>query len=109
MIVSLDADGLDIPDDYYTALSDVIEAACDRYYVELSPRHQLYFFEYYKINKVGGANNPYTCMHGPGYRSHMQSLTCSTPKTSLSTSSTTTEARSNTSYSFTRGTKREEA
>jgi hypothetical protein len=67
MIVSLDADILDVPDDYYTALSDGVEAAGDRLFVELSPQHQLYFFEYYKIsNKVGGANNPYACMQWPG-------------------------------------------
>jgi hypothetical protein len=66
MIVSLDADILDIPEDYYTALSDAVEAACDRHYVELSPHHHFYFFEYYKINKVGGANNPYESMQWPG-------------------------------------------
>jgi len=65
-IVSLDADILDIPDDYYTALSDAVEAACDRHYIELSPQHTLYLFEYYKISKVGGANIPYACMQWPG-------------------------------------------
>ena len=65
-IVSLDANTLDVPDDFYTALSDAVEAASDRHYVVLSPQHQLYFFEYYKISKVGGANIPYACMHWPG-------------------------------------------
>jgi len=66
MIVSLDADILDISDDYYTALSDALEMVGDRHYVELSPQIQLYLFEYYKINKVGGDNIPYACMHWPG-------------------------------------------
>ena len=61
-IVSLDDDGLDIPYDYYTALSDALEGARDRHYVELSPQHQLYLFEYYKISKVGGVNNPHACV-----------------------------------------------
>ena len=65
-IVSLDADILDILGDYYTALSDALEAAGDRHYFESSPQYQLYLFEYYKISKVGGANIPYACMQWPG-------------------------------------------
>jgi len=61
-LVSLDADTLNVPDDYYSALSEAVEAAGDRHYVELGPQHTLYLFEYYKINKVGGANSPYACM-----------------------------------------------
>ncbi len=65
-IVSLDADILDVPDDYYTALSESVETAGDRHYVKLSPHHQLYFFEYYKLSKEGGANSPYACIPWPG-------------------------------------------
>jgi hypothetical protein len=61
-LVSLDADTLDVPYDYYSALSEAVEAAGDRHSVELGPQHTLYIFEYYKIGKVGGANNPYAYM-----------------------------------------------
>jgi hypothetical protein len=61
-IASLDAEILEIPDDYYSALSDAVEAAGDRHYIKLSPRHTLYLFEYCKISKVGGANSPYAYM-----------------------------------------------
>jgi hypothetical protein len=61
-VISLDAYTHDNPDDYYTTLSDAIEAANDRHYVELDPQHLLYLFEYSKIIKVGGVNNTYACM-----------------------------------------------
>jgi hypothetical protein len=65
-IASLDDDGLDILDDYYTALSDALEEAGDRHYVELSLQHQLCLFEYYKISKVGGVNSPHACIQWAG-------------------------------------------
>ena len=65
-LVNLDADTLEVLDDYYSALSEAVEAAGDRHCVELGPHHTLYFFEYYKISKVGCANNPYACTQWPG-------------------------------------------
>ena len=63
---SLDADILEVPNDYYSAISEAVEAAGERHYVELNPQHTLYLFEYYKISKVGGPNTPYACMQWPG-------------------------------------------
>ena len=36
-LVSLDADTPDVLDDYYSALSEAVEAAGERHYVELDP------------------------------------------------------------------------
>ena len=51
-LASLDADTPNVPDDYYSTLSEAVEAAGERHYVELDPQHTLCLFEYYKISKV---------------------------------------------------------
>ena len=38
---SLDANTLAVPEDYYSALSEAVEATGDRHYVELDPHHTL--------------------------------------------------------------------
>ena len=52
IIINLDADIHDIPDEYYITFSEVAEATGDRHYVKLNPQHIVYLFDYYKINKV---------------------------------------------------------
>ena len=65
-LVSIDANTPHVPNDYYSALSEAVEAAGEKHYVELDSHHTLYLFEYYKISKVGGANSLYACMRWPG-------------------------------------------
>ena len=47
-------------------MSEAVEAADDRHYIEMDPQYLLYLIEYYKINKVGGSNNSDACMMWPG-------------------------------------------
>lgn len=54
------------PDDYYTALNDAMEASADQPAVDLDSRTMLYLFEFNKISKTGGINNPYATIEWPG-------------------------------------------
>jgi len=48
-----------IPNDFYTAISDAIYYAGDATIVELHSPELLYMFEFYKITKIGGTTSPY--------------------------------------------------
>ncbi len=45
-LVSLDPDTPDVPDDYYSSLSEAVEVRGERHYVEMDSQHTLYLFEY---------------------------------------------------------------
>jgi hypothetical protein len=62
----LDAEHVNQPEEFYTALSDATEATRDGHYADLDASHMLYLFEFYKIVKIGGTNNPFTCIEWPG-------------------------------------------
>ena len=48
-----------ILNDFYTTISDAIDYAGDNKTVELHFPELLNFFEFYKINKIGGTASPY--------------------------------------------------
>jgi hypothetical protein len=64
----MDADRLDAPSDYYTTISEALEAAGESRKAELDPRHLLYMFEFYKNNKFGSINIFFVVMEWPGIR-----------------------------------------
>ena len=57
---------MDIPEDFYTAISNPSEAAGEGHTTVMDHLDLLYLFEYYIIIKIGGANNPYACAERPG-------------------------------------------
>jgi hypothetical protein len=65
-IFDLDAEHVNQPEDFYTALSDVTEALGDGHYADMDASHMLYLFEFYKIVKIRGTNSPYACIEWPG-------------------------------------------
>ena len=52
---------MDLLEDYYTTIASTTEAAGEGHTTEMDPHTLLYLFEYYKITKIGGPNNPYAC------------------------------------------------
>jgi len=52
---------MDPLEDYYTALATTTEAAGEGHTTEMDSHTLLYLLEIYKITKVGGPNNPYSC------------------------------------------------
>jgi len=65
--ISLDGgDAQQIPDDYYTALNEATEASTDQSTVKLDSKTLLYLFEFSRISKMGGLNNPYDIIEWPG-------------------------------------------
>ena len=65
-LFDIDAEPMDIPEDYYTAIATASEAAGEGHTSEMKHHALIYLFEYYKITKIGGANSPYTCAEWPG-------------------------------------------
>ena len=55
-----------MPDDYFTALNDAMQASADQTAVDLDSRTILYLFEFNRINKTGGINNPYATIEWHG-------------------------------------------
>ena len=53
-------------DDYFTALKDATQASTDQQDVDLDNKTLLYLFEFSRINKTGGINNPYATIEWPG-------------------------------------------
>ncbi len=56
---------MSIPEDYYTVISNGMEATGEGHTTEMDHRDLLYLLEYYKITKIGGANNPYEYAEWP--------------------------------------------
>jgi hypothetical protein len=54
-----------IPNDFFTAISDDIDYAGDTETVELHSPELLYLFNFYKINKIGGTTSPYVNIEWP--------------------------------------------
>jgi len=65
-LFDVDADALEVPEDYYSAIAAATETAGDNQSVELEPQLILYLMEFYKIIKIGGINNPFACIEWPG-------------------------------------------
>ena len=55
-----------MPEDFYSALNETVEVAGAQAIVELNASYQLYLFEFSKITKIGGINNPFVTMEWPG-------------------------------------------
>jgi len=66
MHYDIDAEPMDLLDEYYTAIAITTEAAGEGNKSEMDPHTLLYLFEYYIITKIGGANNLYACAEWPG-------------------------------------------
>ena len=60
-LYDIDAEPMDLPEDYYTTIATATEAAGEGHTAEMDPHTLLYLFEYYRITKIGGPNNPYAC------------------------------------------------
>jgi hypothetical protein len=65
-LYGIDAEHLNQFEDFYTALSVATETTGDSHYAALDTLHTLYLFEFYKIVKIGGINNPYACIEWHG-------------------------------------------
>ena len=65
-IFDIDAELVEVPEDYYTIISNATEAAGEGHIALMAIYDLLYLFEYYKIAKIGGANSPYACAEWPG-------------------------------------------
>ena len=65
-LYDIDAEHLNQPEDFYTALLDATETAGDNHCAALNTLHTLYLFEFYKIVKIGGINSPYASIEWPG-------------------------------------------
>ena len=65
-LFDIDAEAIEIPENYYTTIANATKAAGEGHTSKLDPRFLLYLFEYYRISKIGGANNPYACAEWPG-------------------------------------------
>jgi hypothetical protein len=52
MLYDIDAEHLNQPEDFYTALLDATETLGDNHYATLDTLHTLYLFEFYKIVKI---------------------------------------------------------
>jgi hypothetical protein len=57
---------LDIPEDYYIAISNATKAAGEGRTTKMEHHDLPYLLDYYKINMIGGANSPYACAEWPG-------------------------------------------
>jgi hypothetical protein len=66
MLFGIDAEAINAPEDFYAAISDVIEAARNSHTSDLDPRHLLYLFEFSKIVEMRGSNNSCACIEWPG-------------------------------------------
>ena len=66
MLFDIDAEPIDIPEDYYTTIANAKKATGEGHTTLMAPHTLLYLFEYYKMTKIGGANNPYACAEWPG-------------------------------------------
>ena len=62
----IDAEHFSHLEDFYTARSEAIEIEGDNHTPTLDTLHTLYLFEFLKIVKIGGNNNPYACIKWPG-------------------------------------------
>ena len=61
MLFDIDADPIGSPKDCYTTIANATEAVREGHTTEMAPHTLLYLFEYYRITKINGANNPYAC------------------------------------------------
>ena len=66
MLYDIDAKPMDLSEDYYTTIAIATKATGEGHTSEMDPRTLLYLFEYCRITKIGGANNPYVCVEWPG-------------------------------------------
>ena len=66
MLYDLDAEHVNQPEDFYTALSDAAKTTRGSYYAGLDASYMLYLLDFYKIVKVGGIHNPYACIEWLG-------------------------------------------
>jgi hypothetical protein len=66
MPFDIDVEPIDIPVDYYTTIANATEATGEGHKAKIDPHTLLNLFEYYKITKIGGVNNPYACAEWPG-------------------------------------------
>ena len=65
--ISLDgADAHQMLDDYFMALNDATITYSDQHAVDLDNRTMLYLFEFSRIGKTGGIDNPYATIEWPG-------------------------------------------
>ena len=55
-----------MPYDYFTALNDATQASTYQHAVDMDNRTLLYLFEFGRINKTGGINNPYATIEWSG-------------------------------------------
>ncbi len=65
-LFDIDGEEIDVPEDYYIAISNATEAAGEDHTTLMDPNSLLYLFEYYRIVKIGGANSPYAYTEWPG-------------------------------------------
>jgi hypothetical protein len=61
-VFDIDADTTNDPEDFYTTISEATEATRASHIAELAAMNNLYLFEFYKILKTRGTNNPYACI-----------------------------------------------
>jgi len=59
-------DDFQVPEDFYSALNETVEAAGAQDIVELNVADRLYLFEFSKITRTGGINNPFVTMEWLG-------------------------------------------
>jgi hypothetical protein len=65
-LFDIDADALEVPEDYSSSIAAATATSRDNQNVELEPQLLLYKMEFYKIVKIGGINNPFACVEWPG-------------------------------------------
>ncbi len=65
-LIDIDADPIEVPEDYYSAFATAPKTTRDNQNVELEPQLLLYLTEFYKIVRIGGINNPFACVEWPG-------------------------------------------
>jgi len=54
-----DANAYQMPNDYFTALNDASQGSTNQHAMDLDNITLMYRFDFNKINKTGGTNNPY--------------------------------------------------
>jgi hypothetical protein len=60
-IFDIDAEPLEVPEDYYTVISNAMEAAGEGHIAGMASYDLLCLFDYYIVTKIGGTNSPYAC------------------------------------------------
>jgi hypothetical protein len=65
-LYDIDAELMELLEDYYTTIATATEAAGEGHTTELDPHTLLYLLEILRITKVGGPISPYACAEWPG-------------------------------------------